>query len=392
MKQEGTYIEDLIYHHLLGTTSQEEEITLEEWLKNKENHSTFFQILNSNDLSKRYQHYEMVDTNRAWEKFQQIHFPNNQKATILSYLKYAAILLIIVGMVAIWKIQSNNNNLQQETWSPQAEKLMSKSYLAGRQEAQITKDGNNQQATSLSSVAEYQKFLAENPANIMYDLKTQDGKEFWMTLEDGTLVHLNNSSVLKFPVSFPDDSRIVYLEGEAYFHVSKDNQRPFIVTTPSGIIKEYGTEFTVNTRTEIGKTEVVLFSGSIGVTPKEGKETMVKPGERALVSYENTVVKKVDLAPYKAWNEGEYIFHDVRMETLMEVLAHWYGLNVEFQSPNDRDVLFTGSLDRYGDITPILKAIETVTGLRINKNGKNIIYQCMCASAVKNPETGGMCA
>lgn len=373
MKQEGTYIEDLIYHHLLGTTSQEEEITLEEWLKNKEIHSTFFQILNSNDLSKRYQHYEMVDTNRAWEKFQQIHFPNNQKATILSYLKYAAILLIIVGMVAIWKIQSNNNNLQQETWSPQAEKLMSKSYLAGRQEAQITKDGNNQQATSLSSVAEYQKFLAENPANIMYDLKTQDGKEFWMTLEDGTLVHLNNSSVLKFPVSFPDDSRIVYLEGEAYFHVSKDNQRPFIVTTPSGIIKEYGTEFTVNTRTEIGKTEVVLFSGSIGVTPKEGKETMVKPGERALVSYENTVVKKVDLAPYKAWNEGEYIFHDVRMETLMEVLAHWYGLNVEFQSPNDRDVLFTGSLDRYGDITPILKAIETVTGLRINKNGKNII-------------------
>lgn len=373
MKQEGTYIEDLIYHHLLGTTSQEEEITLEEWLKNKENHSTFFQILNSNDLSKRYQHYEMVDTNRAWEKFLQIHFPNNQKATILSYLKYAAILLIIVGMVAIWKIQSNNNNLQQETWSPQAEKLMSKSYLAGRQEAQITKDGNNQQATSLSSVAEYQKFLAENPANIMYDLKTQDGKEFWMTLEDGTLVHLNNSSVLKFPVSFPDDSRIVYLEGEAYFHVSKDNQRPFIVTTPSGIIKEYGTEFTVNTRTEIGKTEVVLFSGSIGVTPKEGKETMVKPGERALVSYENTVVKKVDLAPYKAWNEGEYIFHDVRMETLMEVLAHWYGLNVEFQSPNDRDVLFTGSLDRYGDITPILKAIETVTGLRINKNGKNII-------------------
>lgn len=373
MKQEGTYIEDLIYYHLLGTTSQEEEITLEEWLKNKENHSTFFQILNSNDLSKRYQHYEMVDTNRAWEKFQQIHFPNNQKATILSYLKYAAILLIIVGMVAIWKIQSNNNNLQQETWSPQAEKLMSKSYLAGRQEAQITKDGNNQQATSLSSVAEYQKFLAENPANIMYDLKTQDGKEFWMTLEDGTLVHLNNSSVLKFPVSFPDDSRIVYLEGEAYFHVSKDNQRPFIVTTPSGIIKEYGTEFTVNTRTEIGKTEVVLFSGSIGVTPKEGKETMVKPGERALVSYENTVVKKVDLAPYKAWNEGEYIFHDVRMETLMEVLAHWYGLNVEFQSPNDRDVLFTGSLDRYGDITPILKAIETVTGLRINKNGKNII-------------------
>ena len=373
MKQEGTYIEDLIYHHLLGTTSQEEEITLEEWLKNKENHSTFFQILNSNDLSKRYQHYEMVDTNRAWEKFQQIHFPNNQKATILSYLKYAAILLIIVGMVAIWKIQSNNNNLQQETWSPQAEKLMSKSYLAGRQEAQITKDGNNQQATSLSSVAEYKKFLAENPANIMYDLKTQDGKEFWMTLEDGTLVHLNNSSVLKFPVSFPDDSRIVYLEGEAYFHVSKDNQRPFIVTTPSGIIKEYGTEFTVNTRTEIGKTEVVLFSGSIGVTPKEGKETMVKPGERALVSYENTVVKKVDLAPYKAWNEGEYIFHDVRMETLMEVLAHWYGLNVEFQSPNDRDVLFTGSLDRYGDMTPILKAIETVTGLRINKNGKNII-------------------
>lgn len=100
---------------------------------------------------------------------------------------------------------------------------------------------------------------------------------------------------------------------------------------------------------------------------------MVKPGERALISYESTTIKKVDLAPYKAWNEGEYVFHDVRMETLMDVLAHWYGLNVVFQSSNDRDVLFTGSLDRYGDIAPILKAIETVTGLKISLNGKNIV-------------------
>ena len=374
MKLEETNIDTLIHHRLLGIASQEEEMALEEWLKNKENHSLFLHILNLKDLSKRYRHYEYVDTKQSWKKFQHRYFSINHKTNILICLKYAACILVLIGIIAIWEMRSKHyNNAQAETWPPQTEKLINKSNLAGRQEALITKDGNNQQATSLGSIAEYKKFLKENPANIMYDLKTQDGKEFWMTLEDGTQVHLNNSSILKFPVSFPEDCRIVYLEGEAYFHVSKDNQRPFIVTTPSGTIEEYGTEFTINTRSENGKTEAVLFSGSIGITPKDGKETMVKPGERALISYESTTIKKVDLAPYKAWNEGEYVFHDVRMETLMDVLAHWYGLNVVFQSSNDRDVLFTGSLDRYGDIAPILKAIETVTGLKISLNGKNIV-------------------
>lgn len=373
MKIEDKNIDDIIHHHLLGISSQEEEKVLEEWLKNKENHSTFLSILNLKDFVKRYRHYESVEAGKSWQEFKSVHFPTHRKAFILKALKYAAVLLAVIGIIALWKIHDTHSVSQEIVWSPQTEKLMTKSNLAGRQEALIIKDGNEKQPTSVSSVAEYQKFLEENPANVMYDLKTQDGKEFWMTLEDGTQVHLNNSSILKFPASFPSDCRIVSLEGEAYFHVNKESNRPFIVTTHSGIIKEYGTEFTVNTRTDNGKTEVVLFSGSISVTPVDGKETKIQPGEKAILSHKTTSIDKVDLAPYKAWNEGEYVFHDVRMDVLMDVLAHWYGLKVEFQSSHDREVLFTGSLDRYGDIKPILEAIGTVTGLTISQNGEKII-------------------
>lgn len=205
-------------------------------------------------------------------------------------------------------------------------------------------------------------------------ISTRSDKEFWVTLSDGSLVHMNYDTRLIYPEKFVGDTRDVIIEGEAYFMVAKDRLHPFVVHTPHGIVKEYGTEFNVDTRHE-NATRVVLLEGSISVTPTQGREQMLKPGERCTISNERCFVESVDTTPYLAWNTGKFFFHEEKLGKIMDVISRWYGYKVEFEDESLRNVELTGNFDRYVDIHPTLGALEQVTGMRITIQDKKIIIQ-----------------
>jgi ferric-dicitrate binding protein FerR (iron transport regulator) len=164
----------------------------------------------------------------------------------------------------------------------------------------------------------------------------------------------------------------VYLKGEAYFQVAKD-KRPFFVDTPNGSVKEYGTSFNVNTK-EGGKTIVGLVEGSVSVLTTSGKEYMMKPGEMASIqSPLNVNINKVDVEPYIAWNKGRFVFDNYTLAQVMEVLSSWYDLDVKFTSNDIKQVHYTGSIDKYGTIQPLMNAIRGVTHLNITIRN-NTIY------------------
>ena len=130
-------------------------------------------------------------------------------------------------------------------------------------------------------------------------LSTYDDSEFWMTFEDGTRVHLNYNTTLKYPPHFTSNSRTVYLDGEAYFEVAKDNKRPFRVVTANGVVRQYGTSFNVNTYMN-GVTKVVLVDGSVSVLPNLGGEYKMKPGELAVLhaATQEVQISEVNIEPY----------------------------------------------------------------------------------------------
>ena len=80
-----------------------------------------------------------------------------------------------------------------------------------------------------------------------YELITPRGGEFKITLPDGTFVHLNSNSKLRFPKNFAPDKREIFLSGEAYFEVSKNTNKPFLVIAEDVQVKVYGTTFNINT-------------------------------------------------------------------------------------------------------------------------------------------------
>ncbi len=210
-------------------------------------------------------------------------------------------------------------------------------------------------------------------------ITTYQDKEYWVTLDDGTLVHLNYDSRLIYPEKF-GDRRDVILEGEAYFMVAKDKSRQFVVHTPQGDVKVYGTEFNVNTRSkggdgnDNGGLSVVLVNGSVSFTPARGKEQMLTPGQELSIVNAQLSINEVDTAPYVAWNEGKFFFEEWPLERIMQVISRWYGREVEFTSNEIKHQQYSGNFDRYEDIHPTMEAIESITGLKITfAPGKLII-------------------
>ncbi|HCM20313.1 MAG TPA: hypothetical protein DIC46_05960, partial [Porphyromonadaceae bacterium] len=76
-----------------------------------------------------------------------------------------------------------------------------------------------------------------------------------------------------------------------------------------------------------------------------------------------------------AWNTGHFVFENCTFEELMDVISVWYGKKVIFESDDIRRMLFTGDIDRYSSIIPVLNAIERVTNLEISITEENVILK-----------------
>ena len=209
----------------------------------------------------------------------------------------------------------------------------------------------------------------------MNTLRTPRGGEYSVTLADGTVVRLNAASELRYPENFVDDSREVWLSGEAYFEVATDSTRPFVVETEAARVKVYGTEFNVNAYSGTG-TQTVLVEGSVGVSGKaSGEERVLRPSQLAVFDDRGALreIRDVDVFPYIAWKEGQFVFKDESLERIMNVLSRWYDVDVEYRSEEVKAYRFTGHIRKYEDIGVILNAINRMMGTHLAVEGQTIV-------------------
>lgn len=385
-------INSIIHDQLLGQLSEEEEKRLQVWIESSlENKKNYESLMQDTDLSERYRQFATVDEEQAWKKFQEKHFQVRGIHRRMLW-RYAAIFMIpiIIG-AAIWVgMWRNADTIPVRVQDDQLAMIRSEKMgkqkatlvLVGGQEIELKSASHQslQDSTILPKLSpeameETQSENGDVTATDNNKLVTYDDSEFWLTFEDGTKVHLNYNTTLKYPSHFSAASRTVYLDGEAYFQIAKDD-RPFRVITANGIVKQYGTSFNVNTHVA-GVTKVVLVEGAISVFPNQGDEHKIHPGELAVLNgvTQDVQISKVDIEPYIAWNSGRFVFDNCSLETLMEVISRWYDKKIMFEDEDIKTIRFTGDLDRYGSIIPILKAIQRVTHLKMDVEGEAIIIR-----------------
>ena len=366
-------INRLISDSLWGTISDDDQRYLDELLKSDQQLRTRYQqLLSRKDLVKRYQLYNSIEpyeesSSEQPESEEKNRFVSFLRASV-PYLRYAAIIIILFVVGSLWLNKNKDERPTAPQLSDEVLATITQAEQSGKNQAVLTIDGQPMKVENEKTIQKIEKGKTQE-----HILTTHHDSEFWLTLDDGTRVHLNYGTTLIYPRKFNGDTREVELEGEAYFFVAKDANHPFVVHTPEGDVKVYGTEFNINTQDDEGTTRIVLVNGSISVTPKGGREQMIRPNEMAVISSGECMFSTVDVAPYVSWNTGMFIFADCPLEKLMRVLSRWYNKRVEFNSDDIRQIEFTGTINKYGDISPALKAIHTVTGLRIEMKKDLII-------------------
>lgn len=366
----------LVHDHILGLTSREEEKMLQSWLSDDKAHRRLFDsIMARGDLALRYRQYASIDSERAWESFSRRSREARRKILLRRIVAVAAVVvLFVVGAAVVWQSRLSSGSgrtvvAEKVRLAPAVSKARQSSIKAGRLQG-VVEVGDK--TYTVSSLEDYARILAEVPVDAESTITTKDGKEYWFALSDGTQVHLDNHSSLKYPVQFAEGHREVVVRGTAWFKVAP-GKSPFYVCTSDGIVTDRGTEFMVSANEDDGHTDVVLFEGKVGVSRNGGDEIPLMPGQKAKLSSRGVSVEKADLAVYRAWNEGEFLFHDVALGEVMTLVGHWYDVDVEFASRAYSNMTFTGSIDRYGTLDGFLEAVHNVTGLPVHKGNDKVI-------------------
>lgn len=199
------------------------------------------------------------------------------------------------------------------------------------------------------------------------------GGEFSLELADGTRVWLNAESSLRYPVHFVGDERKVEMEGEVYFEVAKNKEKPFIVTANGVDIRVLGTSFNVSAYRD--KVVTTLVEGKVQLE-KEGKRVVLSPDQQGIWVGRDFEVKVVDARNYTLWKEGIFYFEDVDLETILDDMARWYNVNVFYVNPALRSKKFSVEIKRYENINEILRRIEQTKRVKFEIKDRTInVYQ-----------------
>lgn len=202
----------------------------------------------------------------------------------------------------------------------------------------------------------------------MQEITSPTGVRSQVVLPDGSKVWLNSESTIRFKIPFEPDSRKVELNGEAFFAVEKDVQRPFHVHSGKVNVTVLGTKFNYKAFAEDPSVEVVLAEGKVSLTTDgAGKEIIMNPGERAVVnktSYRATVSSE-NIGKYIAWQEGKLVFDECPMPEIAKQLERWYGIEVIIDDPKIQNYRITTTFENES-LHQVLELIALSSPVKIN--------------------------
>lgn len=180
-------------------------------------------------------------------------------------------------------------------------------------------------------------------------------------LPDGTQVCLGSKTVFYYENDYGKRQRTVYLEGEAYFVVAKQKDKPFIVKTKEQNIEALGTKFNVTAYASDSLLTTTLLEGVVRLTTDNiSHRTVLRPNQQFIYNRNThlTDIKKVDAKQFTAWTTGYYYFPEQSLEAMLYRLSHVYGVQFTVESDALNKRTFTGTFYRGQSIKDIMEIIN----------------------------------
>ncbi|TCC97782.1 FecR family protein [Pedobacter hiemivivus] len=216
-----------------------------------------------------------------------------------------------------------------------------------------------------------------NAGSSLYNtIETPKGGQYQILLPDGSKVWLNAASSLRYPANLTAmKERRVELKGEAYFEVAKVNRKPFIVGTDKQEVEVLGTHFNVKSYADDNSTKTTLLEGSVQVTPKSGgiSEVILKPGFQTELKASGLKVIAVEVEDEIDWKNGDFVFKEERLESIMRKIARWYDVQVVYRDDVPQNVSLEGLVSRSKSISEVLSLIESTGKVHFTIERRKII-------------------
>ena len=198
-----------------------------------------------------------------------------------------------------------------------------------------------------------------------------------ITLPDGSVVALNNNSKLVYPSEFDGETREVTIEGEAFFDVVPNAEKPFVINAGNARIKVLGTSFNVCAYPETETVEVVVATGKVQVISKNeeesgnGENLVLIPGEKGtLFNFTRILQKSQNADPnYLAWKTHDFIFEDVPLKEVFTSLEKIYHVNINVEEKELNDLLLNAQFDKKS-IDFILNVVSLTFDLELSSNNE----------------------
>ena len=184
------------------------------------------------------------------------------------------------------------------------------------------------------------------------------GQRINLILADKSNVWLNANTEFRYPASFSEKNRTVYLNGEAYFDVSKNKKKPFIVKTGQGDIRVTGTSFNVEAYSRFNSFKTSLFEGGVEIHKNEVKLAVLKPNEKAVLSNDKLVVSKIKDTDEYLWRKGLIAFNNKQLEEILLSLEKYFDIRIQIDSKKLSRHTYTGKFRQSDGVDYALRVLQ----------------------------------
>jgi ferric-dicitrate binding protein FerR (iron transport regulator) len=378
MTSDKQHIDQLMLEKLTGNISGEDDQALRQLMAADPVLKDAFTRLQYqlNDPAAR-QYLNQLDESQLWEERKHLFKKSNTGKMRVLY-RVAAGLLLLVGSalylfflreqpqhpVAAIKNTAPGNSIILQMANGQT------INLSDTTQASLLNIGAVQMRVSSKSL-QYETAGTDAPT-AMNLLQVPAGKDYKLTLPDSTEIWINAMSEIRFPVSFNGRTREVFVNGEAYFSVSKDINRPFIVHTGQFSVNVLGTAFNINTYSS-NSPRLSLSSGKVSLKSKTDHQSVqLSPGYEATYNPQQGNgfrVYEFNARNTLAWMEGKYYFRNITLKEIAVVIRRLFDVNVQFNTPGAESITVSGVLTKKDGLPEFMDNLSKTTDIKYQLTG-----------------------
>jgi hypothetical protein len=348
----------IIKKYLNFNSSLQEDKQLNDWIhKDAENLNFFKKEIYEHENQKHRE--EVFDTEKSLAAIKTKLKKPTKVFSLKKYYKYAAILILALS-IQLFFLMKKDNISDIKNGSFKAENL-----VKDAQKIILTlNDGTKKVIDTKKEIISYLNKKTTSKQVEYNEITVPRGQVFQILLSDSTKVWLNAETKIRYPKYFLKNSktRTVFLEGEAYFDVSHNKNKPFIVKTNGINVEVLGTKFNVSSYPTQKNILTTLVEGSVKIidTTLIKNTLLVKPNQQVSFNKveKSLKAKKVNTNNYTAWMDKRIVFQDITFEEILEKIERVYNVEINNKNESINKEKFTGEFD-VEDISTIFKALST---------------------------------